>query len=114
MTGSMISRPNITPAAPPIEHMTIAFHSTTTFINQIENAAAVIPTDWIRNEKSLATGGATFNAKVKTGNAIAAPPSLVAPAIMEPKTIAMVRVHLGCSSSPMLSVNKCQLFVDIM
>ena len=37
------------------------------------------PQDWIIREKSLATVGQTFNAKVITGNATAPPPSEVIP-----------------------------------
>ena len=53
----------------------------------IENAAAVIPTDCIINEKSRATDGLIPNPNVITGNATDAPPSDVAPAINEPNII---------------------------
>ena len=39
----------------------------------------LLPQDCIISEKSLATVGATFNAKVITGNATAPPPSDVIP-----------------------------------
>ena len=45
----------------------------------------ILPQDWIISEKSLATFGQTFNAKVITGNATAPPPSEVIP-ILQVKT----------------------------
>jgi hypothetical protein len=42
------------------------------------------------SEKSLATAGSIFKAKVMTGKATAPPPSEVAPATMDPKTMVMV------------------------
>jgi len=52
--------------------------------------AAVIPQLWIMKEKSRATTGVMSNASVITGKATDAPPSDVAPAIMDPKIIVMV------------------------
>ena len=55
------------------------------FTNQIlkalydEKDYKISPQDWIISEKSLATFGQTFNAKVITGNATAPPPSEVIP-----------------------------------
>ena len=55
-------------------------HSNLTFMNNIENVAAVIPTDWMIMLKSLATVGWTAKASVITGKATAPPPTLVIPA----------------------------------
>ena len=49
-----------------------------------------LPKDCVISEKSLATEGSIFKAKVMTGNATAPPPSDVAPATMEPKIMVMV------------------------
>lgn len=54
-------------------------HSSWIFIHSIVNAAAVMPTDCIIKEKSRAMEGLIPNAKVITGNATVAPPSLVIP-----------------------------------
>ena len=93
----------IPPTPPKVEYI-IAFHSTKTFIHIIVHAAAVMPTDWIMYEKSRATGGAMPKARVMTGNAIAAPPSLVAPANIDPKIIVMDIYQRGISSVPAVPV----------
>ena len=48
-------------------------------IYDIEKEYKILPQDWIISEKSLATVGQTFKAKVITGNATAPPPSDVIP-----------------------------------
>ena len=50
---------------------------------------------WIMNEKSRATAGIMPKARVMTGKAMAAPPSLVAPASMDPKVMVMLIYQRG-------------------
>ena len=49
------------------------------WLYMLKNNCEILPQDWIISEKSLATVGQTFNAKVITGNATAPPPSEVIP-----------------------------------
>ena len=49
------------------------------FMYMLKKNYETLPQDWIISEKSLATLGQTFNAKVITGNATAPPPSEVIP-----------------------------------
>ena len=77
--GSINSKPITIPTAPPTEQNSTERHSSWIFIQKIVNAAAVIPTDWIINEKSRAIEGLIWNANVITGNATLLPPSLVIP-----------------------------------
>ena len=58
-----------------------------TFLTMITNAAIDMPTDWIINPNVRASSGAMLSTLVKTGNAIAAPPSAVAPATNDPIVI---------------------------
>ena len=57
---------------------------------KIEKAAVPIPIDCIIHAKSLAMIGGISKSRVKTGKATAPPPSVVAPAIKEPKPIVSV------------------------
>lgn len=75
-------------------------------MKKIVKAAAVIPTDWIMKLKSRATAGLIAKARVITGKAIAAPPSLVAPATILPKIIVTDIYHLGMSDCADISPNK--------
>ena len=85
----------IIPAKPPLLQNIKECFSSLIRIQNIVNAAAIIPTfqidhiqfyefqysphDWIIKEKSLATAGLIPRASVITGKATAPPPSLVMP-----------------------------------
>ena len=81
----MNSRPIAMPTIPPREQNIMECHSSCTRIQKMVKAAAVIPQDWIKSEKSRATDGTMLNARVKTGKATEAPPSLVIPTCMKIK-----------------------------
>eukprot|EP00615_Pteridomonas_danica_P003227 CAMPEP_0114343988 /NCGR_PEP_ID=MMETSP0101-20121206/11064_1 /TAXON_ID=38822 ORGANISM="Pteridomonas danica, Strain PT" /NCGR_SAMPLE_ID=MMETSP0101 /ASSEMBLY_ACC=CAM_ASM_000211 /LENGTH=86 /DNA_ID=CAMNT_0001479075 /DNA_START=1282 /DNA_END=1542 /DNA_ORIENTATION=+ len=69
-------------------------------------AAAVIPTDCIKNEKSRATIGDIPKTSVITGKATAAPPSDVAPASIDPNIIVIDIYHLGIPFAPALPLKR--------
>ena len=93
---SIYYKPKIIPANAPLLQNIKECFSSLILIQNIVNAAAVIPTikddlrylshsisysphDWIIKEKSLATAGLIPRASVITGKATAPPPSLVMP-----------------------------------
>ncbi len=80
--GAINSIPMITPITPPIVQYISELYSNLIFIYNIANVADDIPMDCIKKAKLIASDGDTFKASVSTGNATAAPPSHVAPAII--------------------------------
>mmetsp|Transcript_50423 Transcript_50423/g.80292 ORF Transcript_50423/g.80292 Transcript_50423/m.80292 type:complete len:99 (+) Transcript_50423:85-381(+) len=55
-----------------------------------KNAAAFIPTDWIKTEASRDSDPFSWRTSTAIGNATTPPPKGVEPAINEPRTIPMV------------------------
>mmetsp|Transcript_12656 Transcript_12656/g.28421 ORF Transcript_12656/g.28421 Transcript_12656/m.28421 type:complete len:200 (-) Transcript_12656:17-616(-) len=104
--GTTRSSPNITPAAPPMEQYTMARRSTRTPMNQMENAAAPMPTDCTRKQKSLATDEETPRMIVSTGKAMEPPAWQVAPATREPNTMVRAIVHRGSGEPSIVPPNR--------
>lgn len=95
--GAIYVIPIMTPIAPPIPQYNSDLYSILTPMYKIANEADVMPTLCIMKERFIASTGATFSTRVKTGKATAAPPSQVAPAIKLANTLVMVIKYLGLS-----------------
>lgn len=84
---TMKKEPIAIPKRPPIDEKNMTFFSINILDFKITSVAAVIPTLCIAREKLRAIAEEVSKMSVKAGNATAPPPSAVAPAMKDPKTI---------------------------